>query len=745
MEQARTGQEPLWGIAAGCAALLAVGAWFLGWRAFTPAECSTVFPAAQQWSALGVSPQAVGDCAVPETAVVTAATALGDQVSMTIVDNGAVSVLTVPMRASGVPSLLAGSWSTMAFVIALFGIGCYAFGRRRADPAAGALLLLSSGLLASTTTTVLGLPVHSVFGGFPRWLFLANVGAAYSVSWGGLLAFAALFPTAWHRVAGRVMPRMVLQTTPLALWLVGGAVLGAISLAGDSTFTGWVHGTIVVQSLITVGCLLTGLGVYCSRIFRSPPGRNSIERQQLLWVGASGTASILLVLAFWMIPQLITGTPLLPAGAIGVPGLLFVGGLTVALTRFRLFDLDALLGRTLVYSALTVLVVALYLGVVSVLTAAFSAPATTPTAVAGVAVVAVVVNPLRVGLQHAVNTLLYGDRDDPYTALSRVAEQLTAAARRTVVLPAVAVDVARALRVPYVGIVWHGEDNPGEASVGSRPANDALLYDVPLLFRGEQVGQLRIARRAPTEHFSSSERRLIADLSRQVAAAVREVLLSQELQRSRERLVLAREEERRVLRRTLHDEIGPTVAGIALRAETARLLVEQPDRRAGFASALAAIGRDAGAAARALRALSYDLRPPALDDRGLVLALQDRAAELSPLEVVIDAGDIDRQAGGRALPAAVEVAAYRITMGAMTNAARHAQATHCWVRLRRTGTELSVDIDDDGSGLPADFRAGVGVTAMRERARELGGDCRHLTRPDGGTRVAAVLPLSEDL
>jgi signal transduction histidine kinase len=742
MARAPTGQQPLWGIAAGCAVLLAVAAGYLAWRTVTPAECATVFPTSQQWSEMGVTPQPSEGCGWSTAAVVTAATLSGDEVSMTVVDGGAVTVVSLPLEASDVGALLAGSWSTMLFVLSLFGLSCYAFVRRRADPAAGALLLLSSGLLGSTTTTVLGLPVHAVFAGFPRWLFLANVGAVYSVAWGGLLAFAALFPTAWHRIDGRVVPRTILQCAPLGLWSAGAAVLGVLTVAAELTFTGWVGATIVVQSLITVACLLAALGVYGARIVRSSPQRNSIERQQLLWVGASGTASILLVLAFWMIPQLITGTPLLPSGAIGVPGLLFVAGLTVALTRFRLFDLDALLGRTLVYSALTVLVVALYLGVVSVLTAVFSAPATTPTAVAGVAVVAVVVNPLRVGLQQAVNTLLYGDRDDPYTALSRVAEQLTAAARRAVVLPGVAADVARALRVPYVGIFWRTGDDTGEASVGARPADHKLLYDVPLEFRGEQVGRLRIARRAATEHFSSSERRLIADLSRQVAAAVREVQLSDQLQRSRERLVLAREEERRFLRRTLHDEIGPTVAGIVLRAETARLLADRPDRRAEFGTALTAIGHDAGAAAHALRALSYDLRPPALDDRGLVLALRDRAAELAPLQVVIDAGDVDRPAAGPVLAAAVEVAAYRIAMGAMTNTARHAKATHCWVRLRRSSTELSVEIDDDGTGVPADFRPGVGVTAMRERARELGGDCHHLPRPGGGTRVSAVLPLS---
>ncbi len=218
--------------------------------------------------------------------------------------------------------------------------------------------------------------------------------------------------------------------------------------------------------------------------------------------------------------------------------------------------------------------------------------------------------------------------------------------------------------------------------------------------------------------------------------------LSEELQRSRERIVLAREEERRVIRRTLHDDIGPTVAGIALRAETVRQLTDRPAERGQLTTALDGIGRDATAAARQLRALSYELRPPALDDRGLVLALRDQAARLAPLVVEVLAGDLGRP--GRdpdSLPAAVEVAAFRIAVSAMDNTVRHAGADHCWVRVDLDERQLIVEIDDDGTGLPDGFRAGVGVTAMRERAAELGGDCSHEPRPGGGTRVRARLPI----
>jgi signal transduction histidine kinase len=217
------------------------------------------------------------------------------------------------------------------------------------------------------------------------------------------------------------------------------------------------------------------------------------------------------------------------------------------------------------------------------------------------------------------------------------------------------------------------------------------------------------------------------------------------LQHSRERLVLAREEERRVIRRTLHDDIGPTIAGIALRAETVRQLADRPAERAGMTNALAGIGRDAATAAFALRELSYELRPPALDDRGLLLALRDQALQLAPLRVEITAlgfEPVDKDGGRGDLPAAVEVAAFRIAVAAMTNTARHAAASRCWVTLTLVDHQLTVLVEDDGRGLPADFRPGVGVLSMRERSAELGGECLHEQRSGGGTRVRATLPVT---
>lgn len=211
-----------------------------------------------------------------------------------------------------------------------------------------------------------------------------------------------------------------------------------------------------------------------------------------------------------------------------------------------------------------------------------------------------------------------------------------------------------------------------------------------------------------------------------------------ELRESRERIVLAREEERRALRRTLHDEVAPTVASLGLRAQTARALLarDQVDL-AAVDHLLAAMVNEAASAATSLRTLSYDLRPPALDDRGLVAALSDRADDLRPITARFEShGD-----WGAPLSAALEVAVYRIVSSALANVAHHSGANAVSICLVRDATGVSLTVSDDGVGVADEVRAGVGMTVMRERAAELGGTCAITRRePAPGTVVRAWLP-----
>jgi two-component system, NarL family, sensor kinase len=254
-----------------------------------------------------------------------------------------------------------------------------------------------------------------------------------------------------------------------------------------------------------------------------------------------------------------------------------------------------------------------------------------------------------------------------------------------------------------------------------------------LIYGGRAVGELALGPRTPNDPFTVAERRLFADIARQVAVAAHAVSLTEDLQRSREALVATREEERRRIRRDLHDGLGPTLAGVTLQLGSARLLLRRdPDAADALLTQLAV---ETQAAIADVRRLVYDLRPPALDELGLVPALRQQAQRFPGLAVEVRAPEpLER------LPAAVEVAAYRIATEALTNVSRHACARSCTIVIGLNGS-LELEVRDDGTGVPDGWRPGVGLASIHERAAELGGTCTIERVAEGGTRVLARLPL----
>lgn len=234
---------------------------------------------------------------------------------------------------------------------------------------------------------------------------------------------------------------------------------------------------------------------------------------------------------------------------------------------------------------------------------------------------------------------------------------------------------------------------------------------------------------------------MLEDLARQVGVAAHSVRLTAELQLARQRLVTAREEERRRLRRDLHDGLGPTLAGIGLEIEAARNLLTQD--LPGAHNLLAKLAGRTQEATADIRRLVYGLRPPALDELGLIGALREHAARLAgrPDGLYVS---VDASAELGSLPAAVEVAAYRIVLEALTNAQRHSGASAVSMRLERKNDTLEMEVKDDGKGLEPGYREGVGLASIRERAAELGGACSLAPCASGkGTRLQAVLPIKE--
>ena len=424
----------------------------------------------------------------------------------------------------------------------------------------------------------------------------------------------------------------------------------------------------------------------------------------------------------------------------------------VAILRQRLWDIDVLINRTLVFGALTASVVAIYALLVGSLGYLLQeARGNFFVSLIAAGFVAVLFAPLREGLQRGVNRLMYGERDDPYAVLSRLGRRLEAALEPKTVLPTIVETVAGALKLPYAAIAMKQDDGfEVAASHGSPTGEETVL---PLNYAGEPIGRLILAPRAPRELFTPADRSLLEDLARQAEVAVQAVRLNADLQRSRERLIGAREEERRRMRRDLHDGLGPTLATLTLGLDVSlKMLRSDPQEAEAF---LGELKSETQGAVAEIRRLVYGLRPPALDDLGLVAAIREQASRHGHL-----ADDSAGRPGGIAvrnglvflvaapeklppLPAAVEVAAYRIAQEAMTNVVRHAEARNCRIRFSIEGAdkELELEVSDDGVGLSEDRRMGVGTSSMTERAAEVGGTCTVGPGLAGGTRVLARLPL----
>jgi len=390
------------------------------------------------------------------------------------------------------------------------------------------------------------------------------------------------------------------------------------------------------------------------------------------------------------------------------------------------------------YGLLTAAAVGAYAGLVALLDLMVRSQVSFGVAVVASIIVAFCFNPAGVWLQRHLDRALYGDRRDPVRAVSRVGERLAgtgAAAGLSSVLEA----LCDSLRLPFAAVHF----SSGEiASHGTAPE---LRHAIGLSYDGTAVGELIVGLRSVQPRLSPPDLAVLRLLAGPLAVAAHATALSAALQESRSGIVAAREEERRRLRRDLHDGLGPVLTGIAFKADAARNTLDAADAATGSArDLLAGLRSDTTEAIADIRRLVYGLRPPALDDLGLIGSLREQTVR-SALRPDGSGVAVTLHAPGSlpVLPAAVEVAAYRIVTEAMTNAIRHSGAGRIEITLAlHGGAGLSLEVRDDGTGPPAGWQPGVGATSMRERAAELGGSCQFGAGPDGGGQVTARLPLT---
>ncbi|GAA4722022.1 sensor histidine kinase [Phytohabitans rumicis] len=464
------------------------------------------------------------------------------------------------------------------------------------------------------------------------------------------------------------------------------------------------------------------------RRYRAAAGADRASMRWLVW---AGVVDVLVMLSSAVAPETWTSAGL--SIGIALTGI----AITIGIVKPDLLDIDRLLGATLRYGGLAVAVVLVDVAVVGATGAVLGEQlAERDAALTALLVVTAVYGPLRHRLWRAIRRLVLGRRDDPYGVVAGLAEQLERSGSPEDQLLAVARTVAEAFRSPYVSV--EVDRSGGERLTVEHGTRPAATHALPITYRGEEVGRLVLPRGGARAPLSIRDERLLGDVVRQAAAATRASYLAIALQRSREQIVNAREEERRRLRRDLHDGLGPSLGAVAMRIDTARNLAATAPQEA---DRLLRQARDEVAAALTdVRRLVHDLRPPALDDLGLVGAVQQQTERLRTPGLTVR---VDAHPDLAGLPAAVEVAAYRIASEALTNVARHAGATTCRVRIAIQDSHLLLEVADDGSGIGPGTRAGVGLVSLRERAAELGGQCEILCPAGRGTLVRARLPLGD--
>lgn len=525
-------------------------------------------------------------------------------------------------------------------------------------------------------------------------------------------------PVAWAAGAGMALAALsnALRPGPLANHPVVDNPLGVEFLATAVEAAG-VAGTALF--LTALGGTLASLVV---RYRRGTP----TERRQLTWLLYAAAVLVIAVVADAVFGR----GPV--TSAVGLAALAFVPvAVAIAVVRHRLFDIDLIVNRSLVYGVLTAGVAAIY-ALTTALLGGWLRGDETLRAVLATAVAAAAFEPARRRLQRMVDRLLAGPHADPYRVLSQLAQRLHGEEHPEAVLAIVVESVARGLRLPYVAVDLADADLRRIAEYGEPMTTDVEL---DLTHRGRPIGRLVAGDRGADDPLAPAERQLLEDIARQAGTAVESCRLSHALQFARQELIVAREEERRQLHRELHDGLGPTLAGLALQLDVASKLLDREPPRAR--TVLVDVKREVEALIPEIRRLVEGLRPPALDEIGLIGALKQQAAALT-----CDGLGVQVRAPERlpVLPAATEVAAFRIVTEALTNVVRHAAARTCTVEVTMNGS-LDLTITDDGIGLPPGHREGVGLPSMRQRAAELGGYCLAEACGAGGTRIHARLPL----
>ncbi len=599
-----------------------------------------------------------------------------------------------------------------------------------------------------------------------RWVLLLSASTGQvAPSLGGVIVIALLlFPDGhlpsprWRWVVGGVVAAstagFVLNLFDPTPGNIGESThdVSALAIKGS-------EGTMATLGTLTsVATLVLGLTVVLS-IFLRLRGADADRRHQVKWVAFASVLPVVVITGLTLLPLPAGGGPVLNAIAAGLTALAILAvpiAIGIAVLKYRLYDIDVIISRTLVYGALAAFITAVYIGIavgIGTLVGSGGQPNLWLSIVATI-IVAVGFQPVRERLKKIANRLVYGKRATPYEVLSEFSGQVAETYDADEVLPRMARVLQEGTGAESATVWLRGgaQLRPAATSPDSRSGSEPVLMSdgtLPELpgatmsarveHQGTVLGALSIVKRKG-ESLTPTEAKLIEDLANQAGLVLRNVGLTAELRQrlddlrtSRQRLVRAQDEERRRLERNLHDGAQQHLVAIKVKLGLAQMLLAKSPERAK--ATIAQLKGDADEALETLRDLARGIYPPLLADKGLVVALESQARKAT-VPVTVRADGVGRYAQD------VEATVYFCALEALQNVQKYASEARVVVRLGAEDGRLRFDITDDGVGFDVGTTMrGAGLTNMIDRVEALGGTVEVVSRHGAGTRVSGDLPV----
>ncbi|MEX1045931.1 MAG: histidine kinase [Actinomycetota bacterium] len=466
--------------------------------------------------------------------------------------------------------------------------------------------------------------------------------------------------------------------------------------------------------------------------------RSSAEgRHQIKWLAVAG------VLAATSLLAVVTGVGLVGSVQNEVPdgmALFVILAFTsipmaagIAILKYRLYDIDVVINKAVVYGLLAAFITAIYVAIVVGIGALAGSSNNIVLSAVAAAVVALAFQPIRRRAQHLANRLVYGKRATPYEVLSSLSDQLAGTFSLEEVLPRTARLIVESTGVERAQILLGS--GAARHAVASWPEGEVRVMDeakvFPVRHQGDEMGAVAVTTPA-AEPLTPAQGKLIENLASQAGLVLRNVGLIDDLRASRQRLVAAQDEERRKIERNIHDGAQQQLVALSVKMRLLQGLIEKDPAKASTMASDA--GSELTGALEELRSLARGIYPPLLADRGLASAL-DAQAKKAALPVTIESDGVGRVARE------AEAAVYFCCLEALQNIAKYASASKAGVYLSLDDAELVFRVEDDGGGFDPETQAkGAGLQNMADRIEALGGSIRIASSPGKGTRIEGRVP-----